>query len=193
MAFPAFIGELHVPSARLRITRPYRTSVALEEERLWVGFYHRVANPPIAAEVIQHLDGDADQKRTHPALYLRCKESLRKKKARQARTKRIRSFMRRIFSGLLRDPERRTRGLLRHNSMIVVDGLPESMREPPHTVKSPPKTAELTAAQPDGGQPNASRPSASRLDASATPPGDAKAVAEPSRADELLTQNLWST
>ena len=71
----------HLP--RMRITRPYRTSVALEEERLWVGFYRRVANPAIAAEVIQHLNGDADQKRTHPALYLRCKESLRKKKARR--------------------------------------------------------------------------------------------------------------
>ena len=90
----------HLP--RLRITRPYRTSVALEEERLWVGFYRRVGNPAIAAEVIRHLDADADQKRTHPALYLRCKESLRRKKARQARTKRIRSFMRRMLGGLLR-------------------------------------------------------------------------------------------
>ena len=133
---------------RLRITRPYGTSVALEEERLWVGFYRRVANPAIAAEVIQHLDGDADQKRTHPALYLRCKESLRKKKARQARTKRIRRwFMRRILGGLLRDPERRTRGQLRHNARIVVDGLPESMRAPPHTVKSRPQTAELAAVR----------------------------------------------
>ena len=164
----------HLP--RMRITRPYRTSVVLEEERLWVGFYRRVDNPAIAAEVIQHLDGDADQKRTHPALYLRCKESLRKKKARQARTKRIRSFMRRILGGLLRDPERRTRGQLRHNSRIVVDSLPESMREPPHTVKSRPQTAELAAAQPDGGQPNASRPSAPRLDASATAPRNAKAA-----------------
>ena len=135
----------HLP--RLRITRPYRTSVALEEERLWVGFYRRVANPAIAAEVIQHLDGDADQKRTHPALYLRCKESLRRKKARQARTKRIRSFMRRILGGLLRHSE-------------------SSLRPQPR----------LAAAQSDGGQPNASRPSAPRLDASATASRNAKAA-----------------
>ena len=134
----------HLP--RLRITRPYRTSVALEEERLWVGFYRRVDNPAIAAEVIQHLDGDADQKRTHPALYLRCKESLRKKKARQARTKRIRSFMRRILGGLLRHSE-------------------SSLRPQPR----------LAAAQPDGGQPNASRLSV-RLDSGATAPGNAKAA-----------------
>src|SRR5438067_5984027 len=75
----------HLP--RMRITRPYRTSVALEEERVWVGLYRHVANPAIAAEVIQHLDAEPDLKRTHPALYLRCKESVRKRKARQTRMK----------------------------------------------------------------------------------------------------------
>ena len=135
----------HLP--RMRITRPYRTSVALEEERLWVGFYRRVGNPAIAAEVIQHLDADADQKRTHSALYLRCKESLRKKKARQARTKRIRSFMRRILGGLLRHSE-------------------SSLRPQPR----------LAAAQPDGGQPNASRLSVPRLDSGPTAPGNVKAA-----------------
>src|SRR5438270_13056186 len=143
----------HLP--RLRITRPYRTSVALEEERLWVGFYRRVDNPAIAAEVIKQLDGDADQKRTHPALYLRCKESLCKKKARQARMKRIRSFMRRILGGLLRHPESSLRSQPRHSARIVVERLSESMREPAQqAMKSRPQTAELAAAQPDGGQPN---------------------------------------
>src|SRR6266540_5524001 len=132
---------------RTRITRPYRTSVALEEEKIWVGFYRCVGNPAIAAEVIQHLDADADQKRTHPALYLRCKESVRRKKARQARTKRIRSFMRRILGGLLRYSE-------------------SSLRPQPR----------LAAAQPDGGQPNASRLSMPRLDSGATAPGNAKAA-----------------
>jgi hypothetical protein len=166
----------HLP--RMRITRPYRTSVALEEERVWVGLYRRVANPASAAEVVQYLDADADLKRTHPALYLRCKESLRKKKERQARTRRIRSFMRRILGGLLRDPEHRTRGQLRRNVRIVVEGLPESMREAAqHAVKSLPKTAESAAAQPHGAaQPNASRASAPPLDASAAAPRNAKAA-----------------
>ena len=135
----------HLP--RLRITRPYRTSVVIEEERLWVGFYRRVDNPAIASEVIQYLDGDADQKRTHPALYLRCKESLRKKKARQARTKRIRRFLRSILGGLLRHSE-------------------SSLRPQPR----------LAAAQPDGGQPNASRLAVPRLDSAATAPANAKAA-----------------
>ena len=189
----------HLP--RMRITRPYRTSVALEEERLWVGFYRRVDNPAIAAEVIKQLDGDADQKRTHPALYLRCKESLRKKKARQARTKRIHpglylrckeslrkkkarqartkricSLMRRILGGLLRHSERDLRPQLRHSARIIVEGRSESMREPAqHAVKNRPQTSELAAAQSDGGQPNASRPSA-RLDAGAAAPRNAKAA-----------------
>ena len=165
----------HVP--RLRITRPYRTSVALEEERLWVGFYRRVANPAIAAEVIQHFDGDADQKRTHPTLYLRCKESLRREKARQARTKRIRSFMRRILGRLLHDSETNLRSHPRRSARIVVEGLPESMREPAqHAVKSRPQTGEFAPAQPDGGQPNASHPSAPRIDAGTTAPRNAKAA-----------------
>src|SRR5438552_3298314 len=134
---------------RTRITRPYRTSVALEEEKAWVGFYSRVGNPAIAAEVIQHLDADADQKRTHPALYLRCKESLRTKKARQARTKRISSFMRRILGGLLRHPESNLRSQSRHSARIVLEGLSESMREPAQqAMKNRPQTAELAAAQP---------------------------------------------
>ena len=166
----------HLP--RMRITRPYRTSVALEEERLWVGFYRRVANPAIAAEVIHHLDGDADQKRSHPALYLRCKESLHEKKARQARTKRIRNFMRRMLGGLLRHSESSLRPQLRHSArIVVVEGLSESMREPAqHAVKSRPQTAELAAAQAESGQPNASRSSAPRLDASATAPRNANAA-----------------
>jgi hypothetical protein len=145
---------------------------------MWVGIYHRVANPAIAAEVIQHLDADADLKRTHSALYLRCKESLRQKKARQARTKRVRSFMRRIFGRLLRDPTRNTRPPLRRSAGVVIEGAPESMRESAqHSVKSVPKTAELTAAQPDcGGHPNALRASTPRLDGSAAAPPDAKAA-----------------
>ena len=144
---------------------------------MWVGFYRRVANPAIAAEVVQHLDGDADLKRSHPALYLRCKESLRRKKARQARTKRIRSFMRTILGGLQRHAESNPRPQPRHGARIVVEGLSESTREPArHVVKTLPQTAELAAAQPAGAQLDASYPSNPRLDAGATAPRNAKAA-----------------
>ena len=136
---------------RTRITRPYRSSVALEEERIWIGFYRRVGNSAIAAEVIQHLDADADQKRTHPALYLRCKESLRRKKARHIRTKRIRNFIRKILgaSGLRR--ESNIRPHLRHRGRVILEGLPESTSESAQSA------------------PNALRVSAPRLDSAATP------------------------
>jgi hypothetical protein len=173
--FPLENSMFQLP--RPRITRPYCTSVALEEEKVWVGFYRRVGNPAIAAEVIRHLDADADQRRAHAALYLRCKESLRKKKARQARTKRIRSFMRRILGGLLRHSESHLRPRLRPSIRNVVEGPAESMREPAqHAVKSRMQAAELAAAQPDGAQPTASRSSAPRLDASGGAPRNAKAA-----------------
>jgi hypothetical protein len=163
---------------RTRITRPYRTSVALEEERVWVRFYHRVDNPGIAAEVIQYLDADADQKRTHPALYLRCKESLLQKKARQARTKRIRTFMRRLLDRLLRKPTSNTRSPVRRGARVIIEGMPESMRESAQqVVKTRPQTAESAAAQSDsGGQPSASRPSTQPVDAGSLSPRNAKAA-----------------
>ena len=52
---------------RTRTVRPYCSSVAVEEERVWIAFYRRIADPAIAAEVIQHLDADADLKRAHSA------------------------------------------------------------------------------------------------------------------------------
>jgi len=66
--------------------RAKRCGIEFEEERAWVGFYKRVGrDPAIAAEVMAQLEADVDMKRTHLALYLCCKESLRVHKARQAR------------------------------------------------------------------------------------------------------------
>ena len=60
---------------RTRTIRLYRSSVAVEEETVWIAFYRRVTDPAIALEVIQHLDADADLKRTHSALYLSCRKA----------------------------------------------------------------------------------------------------------------------
>lgn len=114
---------------RTRNVRSYCSSVALEEEKAWVAFYRRLADPAIAAEVIQYLDADAELKRTHPALYLRCKETLRKSKARLARTKRMRAFMRRLLGVLRRDPESSMRPRLRHRARSVVKRI-EAPRNP---------------------------------------------------------------
>jgi hypothetical protein len=136
---------------RTRSVRPYRSSVAVEEERVWIAFYRRVADPAIAAEVIQHLDADADLKRTHSALYLSCKESLRRKKARHIRTKRIRSLMRKILRELRLRRESNIRPHLRHSDRVVLERLPESTSESGQSA------------------PNALRVSAPRLDSAVTP------------------------
>ena len=78
-----------------------KPSIEHEEERAWVSFYKRVGNDlALATEVLAQLDSDPDMKRSHLALYLGCKESLRTHKARQARNKRIGQFVRWFCSGL---------------------------------------------------------------------------------------------
>ncbi len=82
--------------------RARRCGIEFEEERAWVGFYKRVGrDQAIAAEVMAQLEADVDMKRTHLALYLCCKESLRVHKARQARSKRIGQFVRCVFQPIV--------------------------------------------------------------------------------------------
>ena len=95
--------------------RAKRCGIEFEEERAWVGFYKRVGrDPAIAAEVMAQLEADVDMKRTHLALYLCCKESLRVHKARQARNKRIGQFVRGLGQALLVRPMLGLRTRLRH-------------------------------------------------------------------------------
>ena len=112
----------HLP--RARPLRSYRSSVALEEETVWVGFYRLVGDPAVAAEVIEHLDGDADLKRTHAALYLSCKESLRKAKARIARRKRVRNMLRRMLRALAPGNKGRRRTTLLHAGRLALEAIP---------------------------------------------------------------------
>src|SRR5437773_2947556 len=143
MAFPLSLENSMFQLPRTRTIRLYRSSVALEEERVWIAFYRRVADPAIALEVIQDLDADADLKRTHSALYLSCKESLRRKKARHIRTKPIRNFVRKILGALGLRRESNIRPHLRHRGRVILEGLPESTRESAQPmVRSQPKTAE---------------------------------------------------
>lgn len=109
---------------RMRPLRPYRSSVALEEESVWIEFYRRVSDPAVAAEVIEHLDGDADLKRAHPALYLSCKESVRKAKARIARRKRVRGLLRKVLHALISDNKDRRRTRLPHTGRLPLDAVP---------------------------------------------------------------------
>ena len=84
-----------VPDRPFQNHPPRRGTVDVEEQRAWVGFYKRVGrDAALAAEVLTQLDGDAEMKRHHLALYLSCKQSLRVHKARQTRDKRIGQWLR---------------------------------------------------------------------------------------------------
>ena len=111
--------------------RTRRSSIEHEEERAWASFYQRVGSDPIIAdEVMAQLESDPEIKRTHLALYLCCKKSLRQHKARQARNKRIGQFVRWLCHGLFIRPLRGLRETLGHGSDIAVECLPETVKEP---------------------------------------------------------------
>ena len=113
-----------------RHNRPRRASVSFEEDKAWIAFYRRVGDPSVAAELLQHLDSDADMKRAHPALYLRCKETLRSHKARQARAKRIGHFVRTALGASIRIPWSAIRKMSLCVRDIAVECLPETRSEP---------------------------------------------------------------
>ena len=92
--FPLFVFGENIMSLEKPRPRPRRSGIESEEERAWVGFYQRVGrDSAIATEVMTQLESDPEMKRTHLALYLCCKESLRRHKAHQARNKRIGQFL----------------------------------------------------------------------------------------------------
>lgn len=113
--------------------RPHsrRTSIETEEARAWVSFYRRVGrDSAIATEVMTQLESDPELKRLHLALYLCCKESLRRHKARQARHQRIGQFVRRLCHSVLVQPWRSLQAGLRHGRDVVIECLPEVDTEP---------------------------------------------------------------
>lgn len=111
--------------------RPRRTSLESEEERAWVAFYRRVGrDSAIASEVLAQLESDPEMKRSHLALYLCCKESLRQHKARQARDKRIGQFVRWLCIGLFLRPLHSLQRMWRQSSDLAVECLPEVAKEP---------------------------------------------------------------
>ena len=129
--FPLFVFGENTMSLEKPRPRPRRSGIECEEERAWVGFYRRVGrDPAIATEVVGQLESDPEMKRTHLALYLCCKESLRRHKARQARHQRIGQFVRWLCHGVLVQPWRSLQAGLRHGRDVAVECLPEVAKEP---------------------------------------------------------------
>lgn len=130
-------------------SRPRHVTIESEEERAWVTFYRRVGrDPAIATEVMALLESNPDMKRTHLALYLCGKESLRRHKARQARNKRIGQFVRWLCLSLFVQPWRSLQEGLRRGSDLAVECLPEVTKEPAVApVRRLPRDAGFAAAR----------------------------------------------
>ncbi|MRV70604.1 hypothetical protein GJ700_02575 [Duganella sp. FT92W] len=77
-----------------RSTYPVRTTLEREEAKIWVRIYGQANDPVLAAELLQLLNSDAHIKAKHLGLYLRCRQSLRLHKERQARVKRMAYILR---------------------------------------------------------------------------------------------------
>lgn len=125
--------------------RPKRSGIESEEERTWVEFYRRVrSDGALAAEVLAQLERDVEMKRSHLALYLSCKEALRRDKARQARHKRIGFFVRWLAYTLFVMPWQALREFGSEGRDIAIEMLPEADRSPRQT----PRALETAAALP---------------------------------------------
>ncbi len=122
--------------------RPRRSGIEAEEEHAWVEFYRRVRSDAVlAAEVLAQLDKDAEMKRNHLALFLTCKENIRREKAREARNKRIGYFVRWLAHVLLVQPLQSLRALGGTSRDIAIEMLPE----PSSQARSAPRALSAAA------------------------------------------------
>jgi hypothetical protein len=110
--------------------RPYvrRIPAAEEENKVWVSFYRNANDPDLAAELIAHMDKDADSRAQYPGLYLKCKQSVRRERERQARARRYANALRMVLRIVLRLPGgavawslRWTRSLARFSGDVALD------------------------------------------------------------------------
>ena len=96
-----------------------------EEERVWIGFYRRVGDPEVAADLIEQMEADGEVKARHLGLYLRCKQSLRRESARRARAKAIAQAVEALLRFLVIAPAARLVGLWNFVGAVCLNWLPE--------------------------------------------------------------------
>ena len=107
-----------------RVSRKERWT-SREEERVWIGFYRRVGDPEVASDLIEQMEADSEVKAQHLGLYLRCKQSLRREKARRARAKAIAHAVEALLRVLIVAPAARLIGIWNFIGAICMHWLPE--------------------------------------------------------------------
>lgn len=138
------------PDRSFQSPSPRRSTIDIEEQRAWVDFYRRVGRDvALAAEVMAQLDGDAEMKRRHLALYLSCKQSLRVHKARQARDKRIGQWLRLLVQWTLQRPAAFVGGVTQKAYHRTADVLDEAIAAAPPASPATSKRGARPAAARD--------------------------------------------
>ena len=144
-----------------------------EEDRAWAQLYASVGQAATAEEVVRQLDADAEARRSHLALYLRAKTTLRERRVADARNQRIgasvRTFVRSVVAILVVGPVRLLRSLLSTGSDVAVETIAPARRDPAKarvsTLTRDPefaKAAERFTATADGATPIAGQQEESR-------------------------------
>ena len=105
---------------------------ATEEDRAWSQLYAAIRQPSAAEEVTRQLDADLQAKRSHLALYIRAKTTLREQKAEDARNQRIASFVRQVLTVLVVVPVRALRDMLATSMSVALAMFPPVRTEPAH-------------------------------------------------------------
>lgn len=111
-------------------SKPRYTRHDAEEDRAWFHLYRDAGKPSAAREVVHILDADPQERRSHYALYLRCRQTLREQKARQVRNQRIAAFVRLALAAVFVSPWRALRLLVTRGSEIALELLPQTRQEP---------------------------------------------------------------
>lgn len=124
----ALSNEQHPPQPRQYTPAPNRRYA--EEDRAWSLLYAAIGQTSAAEEVVKQLDADPQSKRTHLALYIRAKTTLREQKAADARNQRIGAFVRHALDLMVLGPLRLLRAALTFGVGVAVEALPPVRREP---------------------------------------------------------------
>jgi len=144
-----------------------------DEDRAWAQLYASVGQVPTAEEVVKQLDADAEARRSHLALYLRAKTTLRERRVADARNQRIgasvRTILRLVVAIVVVGPVRLLRSLLSTGSDVAVETIAPARRDPAKarvsTLTRDPefaKAAERFTAAADGATPIAGQHEESR-------------------------------
>ncbi len=140
-----------------------------DEDRAWAQLYASVGQASTAEEVVKQLDADNEARRSHLALYLRAKTTLRERRIADARNQRIGAFVRSVVTIVVVGPFRLLRSLLSTGSDVAVEMLPPARRDPAKarvsTLTRDPefaKAAERFTATADGATPIAGQHEESR-------------------------------